>query len=338
MHKNMSQQASELYQKMRSGDRIALSRAITLIESRQSAHIEEANALLDLCMTSEASAMRIAISGAPGVGKSSLIESISIDILKEGYKLAVLAIDPSSQVSGGSILGDKTRMQSLASHPNAYVRPSPAGVNPGGVAERTREAVLLCEAAGYDVVIVETVGVGQSETQVSTMVDLLMLLIAPGAGDEVQGIKRGILEVADLVVVTKADGDQRKGALETKSQYAHALRILHAPESMPGVFTCSAYDRTVVEEVWMHLKQKFEVLQSSGQLNERRNRQQITWFEYRLQQEFLQTLMDHPDISAHFEQFRQMIVSREISVRSALSGMHAQLKQILGQSSPEQIY
>jgi LAO/AO transport system kinase len=334
---NTGQQASILFQKIRSGDRIALSRAITLIESRQEDHLAEANALLDLCMTSDASAMRIAISGAPGVGKSSLIEAMSVYVLKAGYKLAVLAVDPTSQVTGGSILGDKTRMQSLAGHPNAYVRPSPAGVHPGGVAERTREAVILCEAAGYDVIIVETVGVGQSETQVSTMVDLLTLLIAPGGGDEVQGIKRGILEVADLVIVNKADGEMKKSALETKAQYSHALRILHAQESMPTILTCSALDDNGVEEVWMNLKDRYEKLQSSGQLDERRNVQQITWFEFRLHQEFLHTLMRRPDISVSFNRYKQMIAAQEISVRSALTSMQAQLNHIMNTDLTESI-
>lgn len=237
---SMSPQTLEIFQRLRNGDRVALSRAITLIESQQSAHLIEANALLDACQSTGASAMRIAVSGAPGVGKSTFIEAMSAHILTAGYKLAVLAIDPSSQVTGGSILGDKTRMQSLASHPNAYVRPSPAGSQQGGVAERTREAVMLCEAAGYDIIIVETVGVGQSEIQVRTMVDILALLIAPGGGDEVQGIKRGILEVADLVIINKSDGEMQKRALETKAQYSHALRILHSQETIPMILTCSA--------------------------------------------------------------------------------------------------
>lgn len=273
--------------------------------------------------------MRIAISGAPGVGKSTLIEAMSAYILNAGYKLGVLAVDPSSQVTGGSILGDKTRMQSLSSHPNAYVRPSPAGIQQGGVAERTREVIILCEAAGYDVVLVETVGVGQSETQVRTMVDLLALLISPGGGDEVQGIKRGILEVADLVVVNKADGDMQKRALETKAQYAHALRILHTQESMPAVLTCSAQTGSGIGSVWEELKQRFDHLTSSGTLQKTRNEQQITWFEYRLRQEFLQKLLNHPDLSRNFENYKRRIAAQEISVRSALAEMERCLTQIL---------
>lgn len=326
---NTVKQPSELFQKIRNGDRIALSRAITLIESRQTAHIAEANALLDACMSTPNSAMRIAISGAPGVGKSSFIEAVSVYILDDGFKLAVLAIDPSSQVTGGSLLGDKTRMQSLANHPNAYVRPSPAGVNSGGVAERTREAVMLCAAAGYDVVMVETIGVGQSDVQVRTMVDVLALLITPGGGDEVQGIKRGILEVADLVLVNKADGDMLHRAQETKAQYLHALRILHDQESMPAVLTCSAQKGSGVEDAWHLLKQRFDDITSSGELQKLRNAQQITWFEYRLQREFQQALMHHPDISVNFEKYKRMIAAREISVRSALSAMQLQLSQIL---------
>ena len=324
-----TQYSTELFQKIRIGDRIALSRAITLIESQQSEHQFEANALLDLCLTNDSSAMRIAISGAPGVGKSSLIEVLGAVILNAGLKLAVLAVDPSSQVTGGSILGDKTRMQSLAGHPTAYVRPSPAGANPGGVAERTREAVLLCEAAGFDIILVETVGVGQSETQVRTMVDLMLLLISPGGGDEVQGIKRGILEVADLVVINKADGALLKTAQETKGQYTHALRILHASQPTPAVLTCSARDGAGIEEIWTTLKTMFEEMESSGQLKTLRHAQQITWFEYRFQQTLQQMIMSHPEIAQSFDKYHKMIAAQEISVRSALSKMQSQLYRIL---------
>lgn len=325
----MTQQALEMFQQIRKGDRIALSRAITLIESQQQEHQNAANALLDLCLTSDASAMRIAISGAPGVGKSSLIEVLGTLILNAGLKLAVLAVDPSSQVTGGSILGDKTRMQSLAGHPNAYVRPSPAGAYQGGVAERTREAVLLCEVAGYDVICVETVGVGQSETQVRTMVDLMLLLISPGGGDEVQGIKRGILEVADLVVINKADGALHITAQETKAQYTQALRILHASQSIPAVLTCSARDGAGIAEVWTSLKTMYDEIASSGHLDTLRRAQQITWFEYRFRQALQQIVMSHPEIVQSFEKYHRMIEAQEISVRSALSMMQSQLTRLL---------
>jgi len=323
------QQTRMLFEKLSSGDRIALSRAITLAESQNPAHIGEANALLDMCMSSGASALRIAISGAPGVGKSSLIEALSAYVLNAGHTLAVLAIDPSSKVTGGSILGDKTRMQSLANHPKAYVRPSPAGQHYGGVAERTREAVVLCEAAGYDVVIVETVGVGQSETQVRTMVDLFALLITPGGGDEVQGIKRGILELADLVVINKADGDLKKSAMTTLAQYTQALRVLHAQGTMPAVMTCSASEGSGVEDIWKELQRKFETLQSGGQLSALRTAQHLNWFEHLVQQDLLNRIMGHPAVAAAFEEYQMKITTQKMSIRSALAGMQDVFLSIL---------
>jgi LAO/AO transport system kinase len=197
------------------------------------------------------------------------------------------------------------------------------------VAERTREAVLLCETAGFDVVIVETVGVGQSETQVRTMVDLLTLLIAPGGGDEVQGIKRGILEVSDLIVINKADGDLKITARETMVEYAHAIRILHDEAYLPSIHTCSARDDVGVQEIWAKMKQRFHDLRAGGRLEQLRTGQQLSWFEYRLHQEFLHTLLDHPEISGNFENQKRMIEAKEISVRSALSEMQRHLKRIL---------
>jgi LAO/AO transport system kinase len=318
---------------IRRGDRIALGRAITLVESRKPDHISEANALLDDFVRDAhaKTAMRIAVSGAPGVGKSTFIEAVSSQILGAGHKLAVLAIDPSSQRSGGSILGDKTRMHSLSGHPNAFVRPSPAGLHLGGVAERTRESILLCEAAGFDVIIVETVGVGQSETQVRTMVDMLLLLIAPGGGDEVQGIKRGILELADIVVVHKADGDMEKRARETMGQYTQALRVLFATGQLPAVLSCSSLQGTNVPEVWQALKQKFKEM-SSEALEAMRGEQQRSWFIERVRQDILESYLGHPQVAETYARMLTQIAQRDVSVRSALTEMQVLAHSVLNQN------
>ena len=237
---------------LRSGDRRALARAITLVESTKTADREKAESLLSDLLPHAGKAMRLGISGAPGAGKSTFIEAFGTYLTGQGHKVAVLAVDPSSRRSGGSILGDKTRMEKLARDPNAFIRPSPAGTTLGGVARRTREALLLAEAAGFDVVIVETVGVGQSETAVSEMVDLFVLLLSPGGGDDLQGIKRGVMELADLVVVTKADGDLKAAASRAASDYHAALHLMRPkyPSLPPGVLQVSAVENAGIEQAW----------------------------------------------------------------------------------------
>ena len=217
----------ELAEGIRSGDRRALAKGITLVESTRADHREAAARLLELIMPYTGNSIRLGISGVPGVGKSTFIESFGNHVISQGHRLAVLAVDPTSALSGGSILGDKTRMETLARHPDAYIRPSPAGQTLGGVTRRTRETLLLCEAAGFDVIIVETVGVGQSETAVAQMTDMFLLLLLPGGGDELQGIKRGIMELADLILVNKADGDQQAAANRTVADYRMAVHFLH---------------------------------------------------------------------------------------------------------------
>src|SRR6478672_11136472 len=233
---------SELAQQVVDGDRRALARAITLVESTRADHRAEAEALLAEVLPHVGNSVRVGISGAPGAGKSTFIEALGGYLVEQAHRVAVLAVDPSSTRSGGSILGDKTRMEQLTRSPLAFVRPSPTGGTLGGVARRTREALLLCEAAGFDVVLVETVGVGQSEVAVAGMVDCFMLLIAPAAGDELQGIKRGIMELADLVVVNKADGDLAAIAGITAADYANALHLVRPRIAawVPRVLTCSA--------------------------------------------------------------------------------------------------
>jgi LAO/AO transport system kinase len=243
---------NELADAVVKGDRRALARAITLVESTRADHRHDAETLLADVLPRSGGAIRVGISGAPGAGKSTLIEALGLYLVAHGRRVAVLAVDPSSTRSGGSILGDKTRMEQLTRSPDAFVRPSPTGGTLGGVARRTREAMLLCEAAGFDVVLVETVGVGQSEVKVAAMVDLFLVLVAPGGGDELQGLKRGIMELADLVVVNKADGDLAATANATASDYAAALHLVRprTPAWSPRVITCSALLGEGIDAVW----------------------------------------------------------------------------------------
>ena len=270
---------STLASKIGAGDRRALAQGITLVESTRADHRADANELLATLLPSTGKSIRVGVSGAPGVGKSTLIEALGLKVISEGHRVAVLAVDPSSTRSGGSILGDKTRMGELLKHEAAFVRPSPTGGTLGGVARRTREALLLCEAAGFDVVLVETVGVGQSEVAVAGMVDCFMLLIAPAAGDELQGIKRGIMELADLVVVNKADGDLAAIAGITAADYANALRLVRprTPAWEPRVVQCSALDGTGVDDVWRGVDEFQVALAGAGELDARRADQARDW-------------------------------------------------------------
>jgi LAO/AO transport system kinase len=269
-------EVKELATALRGGDRRALSRAITLVESSRDDHRAEAEELLDRLLSSAGNALRLGISGAPGVGKSTFIEAFGLTAIGAGHRVAVLAVDPSSKRSGGSILGDKTRMAELARHADAYIRPSPAGKTLGGVARRTRDAIVLAEASGFDVVIVETVGVGQSETAVADMVDLFLLLLAPGGGDDLQGIKKGIVELADLLVVNKADGDLKPAALRAVADYRHALRMLRpaaAGDSMPLVLAASALTGEGIAQVWQRVEHQAATLLASGEREHRRSKQ-----------------------------------------------------------------
>jgi len=264
---------------VRDGDRRALARAITLVESTRPDHRAEADALLTELLPATGSSQRVGISGAPGAGKSTLIEALGLHIVDRGLSVAVLAVDPSSSRTGGSILGDKTRMGDLTRQPGAFVRPSPTGGTLGGVARRTREDLLLCEAAGFEVVVVETVGAGQSEVSVEAMVDCFLVLVGPGSGDDLQGIKRGIMELADIVVVTKADGDLRRPADVTAADYASALRLLRpkTPEWTPTVVQCSALVGTGIDDLWATVERFGDVLRATGALTRRRAEQSRAW-------------------------------------------------------------
>jgi LAO/AO transport system kinase len=264
---------------VRAGDRRALAKGITLVESTRADHQQAAQRLLETLLPHTGHAARIGISGVPGVGKSTFIEAFGLYLIRQGKRVAVLAVDPSSARSGGSILGDKTRMQRLAAAPEAFIRPSPAGGSLGGVARRTREALLVCEAAGYDVVCIETVGVGQSEYAVAAMVDFFLVLMLPGAGDELQGIKKGILELADALAVNKADGDNLRRAEHAVAEYRSALRLFRhtTPTWDPPVVMVSALHETGIEALWSIILDHRARLTTSGELQRKRQEQQRAW-------------------------------------------------------------
>ena len=262
-----------------SKNRRMVAKTITLIESSLPSHQESAKAIVDALLPHAGKAVRIGITGVPGVGKSTYIESFGLQLVKQGHRVAVLAVDPSSSKSGGSIMGDKTRMERLSLEQNAFIRPSPSGGTLGGVARRTRETIVVCEAAGYDVIIVETVGVGQSETTVTSMVDFFLVLMLAGAGDELQGIKKGVLELADAIAINKADGNNITNAQKAKIEYEKALSLL-TPSSKtwsPPVLTCSAVTMDGVDEIWQTILEHRRKMEATGELNEKRRKQSLDW-------------------------------------------------------------
>ena len=289
--------ADPLLAPLLAGDRRALAQAITLIESTRADHRERADALLAAVLPHTGKSVRLGITGVPGVGKSTLIERFGLSLLDRGRSLAVLAIDPSSKRGGGSILGDKTRMEELSRRTAAFIRPSPAGATLGGVARRTREAMLLVEAAGFDTVVVETVGVGQSETAVADMVDMFIVLLLPAGGDDLQGIKRGVIELADLIVVNKADGDLKATARRSAADYKHALRMLRSPTAgwIPEVTTCSAHTGDGVAELWT-IVERFNGAVGKKGIARRRAEQARAWMWNEVGETLLAELRRHPDV------------------------------------------
>jgi len=294
----LTQETGTLAKAVLEGNRRALARAITLIESTRVDHRAAASELLERLMPYSGKAIRLGVSGVPGVGKSTFIEAMGNYVIDAGHRVAVLTVDPSSAISGGSILGDKTRMEQLSRRPEAFIRPSPAGKTLGGVTRRSREALILCEAAGFDVVIVETVGVGQSETKVADMTDMFVLLQLPGGGDELQGIKRGIMELADLILINKADGELEALASRSAAEYRSALRLLH-PRSVNWkveVRTCSARDGVGISDVWELVLQHRSVHEASGELKTRRAAQARDWMWSEVSENLLATLQSDPGV------------------------------------------
>jgi LAO/AO transport system kinase len=296
---------------LRSGDRRVLARAITLVESTKTADRENAESLLSDLLPRAGKAIRLGISGAPGAGKSTFIEAFGTYLTGQGNKVAVLAVDPSSRRSGGSILGDKTRMEKLARDPHAFIRPSPAGTTLGGVARRTREAMLLVEAAGFDVVIVETVGVGQSETAVSEMVDLFVLLLSPGGGDDLQGIKRGVMELADLVLVTKADGDLKAAANRAAAEYKGALHLMRPkyPTLPPGVLQVSALEGIGIVEAWKTMRDLHDKLKERGHLRHLREDQARRWFWNEMQAVLSEEILSNEKLGKEAKKLEASVVA-----------------------------
>ena len=272
-----------------SQDRSILARAITLVESIHVDHRVLADLVLTKLLSHAGRARRVGITGVPGVGKSTFIETLGKQLTSTGARVAVLAVDPTSSRTGGSILGDKTRMQELARDPSAFIRPSPTSGTLGGVARATRESMILCEAAGYDIILVETVGVGQSETTVAEMVDFFLALMLPGAGDELQGIKKGLLEIADMIVVNKADGSTKNAAERAASEYRSALHILKpaSPTWMPTAHTCSAISGNGLADIWKDIENHRELLKSSGEFDEKRKQQRVRWMWSMIQDRLL---------------------------------------------------
>jgi len=262
-----------------SQDKTALGKAITLVESMHSKHQEQAKAVIEQCLQQKKNSVRIGITGVPGVGKSTFIETFGKELTSHGKKVAVLAVDPTSTISSGSILGDKTRMEELAKDPNAFIRPSPSGNSLGGVARKTRETVILCEAAGYDSILIETVGVGQSETAVHSMVDFFLLLKLAGAGDELQGIKRGIVEMADAIVINKADGDNLNAAKTAKEEFARALHLFPPKDNhwIPKTLICSAIENKGISEVWKMIEDYAEEMRKDNRFETKRIAQNKYW-------------------------------------------------------------
>jgi LAO/AO transport system kinase len=308
------------------GNRRALAKAITLVESTLDTHREQAQEILEQVLPHSGDSIRIGISGVPGVGKSTFIEAFGLHLIAQGKRVAVLAVDPSSPIAGGSILGDKTRMEELSRREEAFIRPSPAAGALGGVAQKTRESMLLCEAAGYDVILVETVGVGQSEYQVAGMVDFFMVLMLPGGGDELQGIKKGILELADALVINKADGESAHLAQMARQHYTNAMNLLrHTSFWTPRVMTCSALEGINIDAVWgMVLDYYFQAVEQSA-FQRKRARQNRDWMHQLVQEMLMLRLTQSPAVKAMLPELERAVAAQEMTAYAAARQIMDQL-------------
>lgn len=298
--------------KLCEGNRRALAKAITLVESKLDSHREQAQQLLETLLPKTGNSIRIGITGIPGVGKSTFIETFGLYLISQGKRVAVLAVDPSSPLEGGSILGDKTRMEELSRSQDAYIRPSPSEGALGGVAQKTRETMLLCEAAGYDVILVETVGVGQSEYEVAGMVDFFMVLMLPNAGDELQGIKKGIMELADALVINKADGDSINLAEQTQNHYKNALHLLrHTSFWTPQVLRCSARENKGIDAVWGMISNYHVDAKKNGSFAEKRTQQSKAWMRKLISELLERKLNQNPEVRALKPVLEEKVVKGE---------------------------
>lgn len=303
-----------------SGNRMLLSRAITLIESKKTDHLQLAQEIIEGCLPHAGNSIRIGITGVPGVGKSTFIEAFGNHIIKEQQRsLAVLAVDPSSAKTKGSILGDKTRMDTLSNNPKAYIRPTPTSGSLGGVAQSTRETITLCEAAGFDTILIETVGVGQSETAVHSMVDFFLLLMLAGAGDELQGIKRGIMEMADAIAINKADSGNEESARRAMSEYKNALHLFPPTESgwVPKVTTCSAYHNKGIGNVWEIVDEYIRHAKTKGFFDNKRKQQAVYWLDESINQELHRRFYENHELKQSLQDFRERVKNGTVSTQKA---------------------
>lgn len=316
---------ADIAARIRAGDRSMLARAITLIESRRPGDREKAKSLIQAVLPDTGKALRVGITGVPGVGKSTTIDQLGTNLTEAGHRVAVLAVDPSSTRSGGSILGDKTRMARLAVDPYAYVRPSPSSGTLGGVAAKTRETMLICEAAGFDVILVETVGVGQSETTVAGMVDFFLVLMLPGAGDELQGIKKGVLEIADMIAVNKSDGDNAIRARQAASDYARALHILapRSPNWTPPVVTISGLANQGLHEMWAAVERYRDLMTRSGEWHARRREQQVKWMWSMLEERLMASLAKNERVRDRLAELERDVGDGRVAAGAAVDDITA---------------
>jgi len=323
--------ANEYIEGILNGDRVVLSRAITIVESNLESDKSLAKEIVQAILPHAGKSFRIGVTGVPGVGKSTFIETFGKHLIDNGHRVAVLSIDPSSQRSKGSILGDKTRMESLTTMEEAYIRPSASGDTLGGVANKTGETMLLCEAAGYDVILIETVGVGQSETAVHGMTDFFLLLMLSGAGDELQGIKKGIMEMADMLVIHKADGDNIRQSERAKIQYSNALHLFPAPESgwTPIVTTASSYESRGIDEVWSKMMEFRSLVRKNGYFESNRKRQQIQWMYNNIHEELRRLFYSSTTVKTSLENLEKEILESRISPVKAAERIIAEFKNNL---------
>ena len=322
----------ELVTGITNGDRSLLSRAITLLESNLAEHQNKSEAVVDGCMPYSGNSIRVGITGVPGVGKSTFIESLGCFLTDLGHKVAVLAIDPSSGKSKGSILGDKTRMEKLSANENAFIRPSPSAGSLGGVARKTRESIILCEAAGFDVILIETVGVGQSEIAVHSMADFFLLLMLAGAGDELQGIKRGIMEMADMITITKADSGNERNAIRAKSEYQNAVHLFPKPDSgwPVKVAVCSSKDNTGIDKIWENIISYQQFSNANGYFKNRRKSQSIYWMNESIEQQLMCCFYTTTGMKEEVEKYEKLVEEKKMTSFHAAGELLAEYFKRIG--------